>query len=216
MTRALVMAKAPVPGTVKTRLQLPPEIAARLQKAFIADTVSRASAAIGPVTVAGSPPEKLYLLERLLPSGSVRLVPQVEGDLGERMFAAARALFAESPEPVVILGTDAPTLPRARLLKAARALETHDAAIVPSDDGGYVLLGLRAPHEALFSGVPWSTDAVYRRTLEKARDAGLSLSSLDPWYDVDEPKDLERLSRELSQAPETAPHTAAAVRETLQ
>ena len=75
-----------------------------------------------------------------------------------------------------------------------------------------MLLGLRAPREAIFSGIPWSTDAVYRRTLEKARDVGLSVLSLDPWYDVDEPEDLERLSRELSAAPEEAPRTAAALR----
>ena len=212
MTRALVMAKAPVPGTVKTRLRLPPETVARLQEAFIVDTVSRARAAIGPVTVTGSPPEKSHLIKRLLPRGDTRLVPQVDGDLGERMLAAAREMFSRSPEPVVILGTDAPTLPRDRLQKAVLALEDHDAAIVPSEDGGYVLLGLRAPYEALFSGIPWSTDTVYRRTLEKARDAGLSLLSLESWYDVDDPEDLDRLSRELSGSPDTAPRTAAVLR----
>lgn len=212
MTRVLIMAKAPVPGTVKTRLRLPPKHAARLQAAFITDAVSKArNSGIGPVTVTGSPPESLELIEPLLP-GDARLLPQVEGDLGEKMLAAARWLYAGSPEPVIILGTDAPTLPPARLEEAARALETYDAALVPSDDGGYVLLGLRAPHEALFSGVEWSTDAVYRQTLEQARQAGLSLQSLEPWYDVDEPQDLKRLSRELSAAPEVAPRTAAVLR----
>ncbi len=138
--RLLVMAKAPIPGTVKTRLRLEPEDAARLQAALTTDTVEKARS-LGPTTVAGAPKDRLDLLSRILPP-DVRLIPQPEGDLGERMLSAATKLFEESPEPVLILGTDAPTLPPQAILRATQALSTHDLSIIPSYDGGYVLLGL--------------------------------------------------------------------------
>lgn len=203
------MAKAPVPGTVKTRLRLVPEAAARLQAAFIKDAVTKART-LGPVTVAGTPPDRLGLVEPLLPEG-VGLIPQVEGDLGEKMLAGTRTLFAESPEPLLLLGTDAPTLPLDRIREAAHALEKHDASLVPSTDGGYVLLGLSGPHEALFAGVEWSTEAVCAQTLERAAASGLSVWRLEPWYDVDTPADLVRLAGELAVFPNAAPYTAGAL-----
>ena len=74
------MAKAPVPGNVKTRLLLPSEEAAALQAALIRDTVKKARA-VGPVTVAAAPPESLHFIGPLLP-GDVRLVVQRGEGLG--------------------------------------------------------------------------------------------------------------------------------------
>lgn len=82
------------------------------------------------------------------------------------MLNALVRLFEEGPEPVLILGTDASTLPHRRIERAARALKGHhDAAIVGSTDGGYVFLGLKGPREALFRGIEWSTETVYRETV---------------------------------------------------
>ena len=206
MARLLIMAKAPVPGTVKTRLRLRPEEAARLQSALINDTVEKASA-LGPTVVAGTPADALHLIEPLLPEG-VRLFAQRGQDLGERMFAAASRLFAEGPEPVLILGTDAPTLPPGAIRDAAKVLATYDASIIGSEDGGYVGLGLRRPHEVLFRNMAWSTQTVYRETLERAEAAGLSLYEGRSHYDVDTPEDLDRLRKELLESSELAPRTA--------
>jgi rSAM/selenodomain-associated transferase 1 len=207
------MAKAPVPGLTKTRLNLPPEDAARLGAALARDAISKAHR-LGPTTVAGEPPDRLDLLAPLLPRG-VRLIPQAPGDLGQKMLAAARALFAESDVPVVILGTDAPTLPVASICKAAEALagkEPHDVSIVGSEDGGYVLLGLRRPHEALFRGIAWSTPAVYEESLVAARGAGLKVHEGELHRDLDTPEDLVWLRRELRSDPTLAPRTAQALR----
>lgn len=208
MNRLLVMAKAPIPGLTKTRLLLPPRSAARLQAALLGDAVEKAcSLGLGPVSVAGTPTEALGLIEPLLPDG-VRLFAQSRGDLGERMFDAASRLFEEGPEPVLVLGTDAPTLPSGSIITAARALETYDASIVGSDDGGYVLLGLGGPHEALFRDVSWSTGTVHRETVERAAEAAISLHEGEPFYDVDVPEDLARLRAELLEKPQLAPRTA--------
>ncbi len=208
------MTKAPIPGAVKTRLLLPPRHAAELQATLVRDMVEEARAlGFGPVTVAGTPPEGLFLLRALLPDEGVRLAMQSGGDLGERMFDAVARLFEEGPEPVLILGTDAPTLPSDSIVRAARALDgRYDVAIVGSTDGGYVLLGLREVYEGLFRDIRWSTETVYRATLERARGLGLSVSEGEPHYDVDTPEDLSRLARELAVRPDQAPYTAEVLR----
>lgn len=208
--RLLIMAKVPIPGTVKTRLRLQPEDAARLQAALIRDTAHKAHA-LAATTVAGAPPDRLHLIQDLLPD-DVLLIPQSEGDLGERMLAGARTLFANAPDPVLILGTDAPTLPPQAIGTAANSLDTHDISIIPSEDGGYVLLGLRKPHGAVFSGIEWSTAAVYEQTLRRAEEAALSVYEGAPWRDVDEPGDLARLRKDLDACPELAPRTAEVLR----
>jgi len=208
--RLLIMAKAPISGTVKTRLRLQPEVAARLQAALIRDTAHKAHA-LAPTTVAGAPPDRLHLIQDLLPD-DVPLIPQSEGNLGVRMLAGARILFADAPDLVLILGTDAPTLPPEAIGTAANSLHTHDISIIPSKDGGYVLLGLRKPHGAVFSGIEWSTAAVHEQTLRRAKEAALSVYEGTPWRDVDEPGDLTRLRKELGACPELAPRTAEVLR----
>ena len=204
--RILIMAKAPIPGTVKTRLGLLPEDAAGLQAALIGDTAEKAHS-LAPTTLAGAPADRLDLIRPILPDG-VALIPQTPGDLGDRMLAASSALFDTSPDPLLLLGTDAPTLPAEAIETVASALDLYDVSIIPSTDGGYVLLGLRRPVEAVFRGVDWSTEAVHRQTLGRANEAGLSVHEGDPWYDVDEPQDLVRLREELARRPHLAPRTA--------
>ena len=204
--RILVMAKAPIPGTVKTRLGLPPQDAAGLQVALIRDTVEKARS-LAPTTLAGAPADQLDLMRPILPDG-VALIPQPSGDLGGRMLAGSRTLFDTSPDPLLLLGTDAPTLSANAIQQAADALNTHDVSIIPSTDGGYVLLGLRRPVAAVFRGVDWSTEAVHRQTLERADEAGLSVHEGEPWYDVDDPGDLDRIRGELAARPHLAPRTA--------
>lgn len=204
--RVLIMAKSPIPGKVKTRLKLQPGQAARLQEAFLQDVVAKAIK-LGSVTVAVTPPEHLGFMQSLLPEG-IALIPQVDGDIGDRMLAAADKLFLDAPGPVLILGTDAPTLPVDYLVRAADVLDAYDASIVPSIDGGYVLLGLNAPHGELFSGIDWSTERVYRQTADRAQQADVKLFTLDTWYDVDTPADLERLHGDLEQDSLIAPRTS--------
>lgn len=205
--RILVMAKAPVPGAVKTRLRLPPEEAAELQAAMIRDAVEKALS-LAPVAVAASPAEGLDSVRKLIPADTP-LFAQPQGDLGHRMLAGARESFDLGAGPVLVTGTDAPTLPAGYLREALDALEDgSDVALAPSEDGGYVMIGLRKPHAALFEGIAWSTPQVRGQTIEAARRSGLCVYETSLWYDVDEPEDLERLRDELAREPALAPHTA--------
>ena len=205
--RILVMAKAPEPGAVKTRLRLPSEDAARLQEAMISDAAEKASY-VAPAAVAASPAEKLESVRRLVPRDTP-LLAQPEGDLGQRMLAGARELFRQGDGPVLVVGTDSPTLPASYLRDSLRSLDAgSDVALTPSEDGGYVAIGLRKPYAALFEGMAWSTPRVHLQTIEAARRAGLTVHETGLWYDVDEPDDLERLRAELARDPALAPRTA--------
>ncbi|MEO7274709.1 MAG: TIGR04282 family arsenosugar biosynthesis glycosyltransferase [Vicinamibacterales bacterium] len=127
------------------------------------------------------------------------------GDLGERMAAAFQDLHRLGYENVVLIGSDLPTLPPAFIARAVHALRTRRATVVlgPSADGGYYLIGLRRPADALFQGVSWGTSAVLEQTRRRAQALGLSVHLLDAWYDVDDAPSLRRAVRE-SRASQTA------------
>ena len=205
-----IFAKAPVPGHVKTRLRpvLDEEQAARLAAAFVRDTLLKAAQLGPPVTVyyAGD----RALLVPLAPP-NVRWAEQAGGDLGARMACV--------PAPCLILGADSPHLPLSLLSAALAAVPAYDVVLGPADDGGYFLIGLRAPQPALFEGIAWSTEAVLAQTLAKAAALTLSVSLTPPWYDLDTPDDLHRLVRDLAAVPpgseDDCPATRAALKETF-
>ena len=88
---------------------------------------------------------------------------QGEGDLGQRLARAARRSI-EAGDGVLLIGTDCPELDSNRLAEAAEALGRNDCVIVPSVDGGYVLLGLNRYDCSLFDNIMWSTETVARET----------------------------------------------------
>ena len=84
---------------------------------------------------------------------------------------------------------------------AARALELlgeRDCVLGPAADGGYYLIALRRPCPALFEGIDWGTPRVLEQTVDRLRQAGLSLHLLPVWYDVDTPDDLAFLRGDLA------------------
>ena len=138
--------------------------------------------------------------EALWPPGAPRpreFRPQIGADLGERMAGALTELLAEGRDAAVLVGSDHPTLPGSRIREAFDALDEADLVIGPSQDGGYYLVGLTEPLEGFFDGIPWSTERVLARTIERVRERGVRLALLAPWYDVDEPRDLRFLRAHL-------------------
>lgn len=192
--RLLVFAKAPVPGTVKTRLipALGAEGAARLAAHLLDLALQQAQqAAVGPVELCMSPaPGAPEWAGIALPSG-IASSDQGEGDLGARMARAARRSL-EHGEAVLLTGTDCPELTSTHLAEAAHQLASHDAVLVPATDGGYPLLGLKHFDASLFTDMPWSTDAVARLTLERMAALGWRVWVGPPLNDIDTPEDLAR------------------------
>lgn len=206
------MAKRPRRGRVKTRLVPPlrPGQALELYRALLGDTLRLVQACApgrsvelcldGPATLDRGDPA---------PFAGLRLTAQGSGDLGRRLARAFARSRAEGATSTVIIGADSPTLPAERITRAFALLrDGAPVVLAPADDGGYVLIGLREPIEALFVGVPWGGPDVATCTVAKAAALGLRVALLEAWYDVDDRQGLARLRRELRRQPGRAPTTA--------
>jgi rSAM/selenodomain-associated transferase 1 len=192
-----VMAKLPAAGEVKTRLcpPLTPAEAAALARCFLLDRLEQlGEVSDGDALVAFAPKERDVEMRGLVPTG-VRLVPQEGADLGARLDRVLTDLLAEGYGGAVAVDADSPTLPTAYLRRACAVLRDAavDVVVGPCEDGGYYLIGLRAPAPALFADMPWSTAMVTEETLARARRLGLRLAILPSWFDVDRGEDLARL-----------------------
>jgi uncharacterized protein len=195
--RAIVFAKMPAAGRVKTRLTppLPPDEAAALYEACLRDVVALCARERARVELwyhgAGNAAE--YFSEEF---PHITQSAQRDGHLGEKMHDAFARSFADGAQRVFIVGSDVPTLPEATLNAALQDLREAEMVIGPTLDGGYYLIGLTVDAwpraETLFADVAWSTDVVYRTTIERAADAKLDLRVLPGWYDVDTIDDLRQ------------------------
>jgi rSAM/selenodomain-associated transferase 1 len=218
MRAAAVMARMPIPGQVKTRL-VPPLThaeAARLYAGFLRDAIDRLGRLddIRPF-VACTPPVAERYFAGIVPPG-FSCIPQTGEDLGERLASVAGALFSRGARMVVLCDSDSPTLPGRYIGEAFRRLDETDIVIGPCDDGGYYLIGMKRHDHCLFSGIPWSSPQVTERTVAAAERKNLSVSLLEPWYDVDTAADLDRLCHAIAAMPEgstVARHTRRALTE---
>lgn len=195
-TDIAILAKAPVPGRVKSRLipAIGAHAAAVLQERMTAQTVETALAAgIGPVTLWCAPDPRHVSFRELAIRHHLPFKQQVDGDLGARMLAP----LLVTSGPTFVIGTDCPALTPAHLRHAAAALDDADLVLIPAEDGGYVLIGAHAPHEALFTAMPWGTAMVLAETRRRIAALDLSAVELAPLWDVDTENDLARLERDL-------------------
>ncbi len=193
-----ILAKAPIPGLAKTRLiaALGAERAAALHAALIERAVKTAcAAAIGPVTLWGAP-DATHPAFAAMGERGVALEAQPGGDLGARMLAP----LAAAGGPALVIGADCPALTAGHLRTAADILRSGcDAVVIPAQDGGYVLIGMRRPHAALFSKMDWSTPGVMDKTRRRLRQLRLTWQEPVTLWDIDVPADLDRL-REIGLA----------------
>lgn len=204
--RIAVLAKAPVAGYAKTRLvpRLGAEGAARLQAALVERAVRTAcDARLGPVTLWCAPDPGHPAFAALAGRRGLALEAQRGADLGARMAQAVAAQAGAGG--VLVIGTDCPALTVRHLWLAAEALAGgDDAVLLPAEDGGYVLIGLRAPRPEVFEGIAWGSARVLAET--RARLGGLGLRWSEPCtlWDVDRPEDIDRLAREVPDLAEPA------------
>ena len=194
----LVMAKAPEPGLVKTRLgaEIGMQRAARVAAAALLDTLAAAAAAVGVerchLSLAGA-------LDRAVQGDELRSAlagwtvhPQGVGDLGARLAGA----HSHVPGTVVQVGMDTPHLTAEGLLRAAALLADHDAVLGPAEDGGWWVLALRDPAAAsVLARVPMSTPTTYDDTWAALAASGLDVVATETLRDVDEVPDAEAVAR---------------------
>jgi len=203
-----LMAKAPLPGQVKTRLcpPLSPMQAAELYTCMLLDVLDRHDRIPGvDLGLWYAPEEERSWFERHAPS-SYRLQPQQGLSLAERMHQVVCAHSAEGYEQIVLRGTDSPTLASERIDDAYEALARADLVLCPDRDGG-----LRAPreasgHAALFD-LETSMPDLLRRTLARARELGLRVELLPGHTDVDTVEDLQEIQPQLVPSGAMRTHT---------
>lgn len=200
MNGLVVLAREPVPGKVKSRLARDTsfERAAALYRAFTLDTLEMCSRVPGVKRWIAYTPDDAGDVFASLGGGDFQRVPQGGGDLGDRLLRCFDLLFEEGCERVVVLGSDAPTLPPAVVSGAFQALEGKDVVIGPCPDGGYYLLGLARPLPAILEGISWGTEKVFAQTIRRVKEEGWSLAMLPPWYDVDTIAELRLLKTHLA------------------
>ena len=186
----IVLAKAPVPGKVKTRLCPPcdPEQAARLAEAALVDTLT---------AVVATPCDRRVLVldgepGRWLPAG-FDVLRQRGGGLDERLAHA----FTDVGAGGLLIGMDTPQLTPARLAASLRALRARsvDAVLGPCVDGGWWGIGLRAPDPAVFLGVPMSTPHTGAAQHSQLHQLHLRTGALPVMRDVDDFADAVAVAR---------------------
>lgn len=196
--RLAIFAKAPVAGEVKTRLAalLGPDGAAGLHAGLVRRALATASLSnLGPLELWCAPDETHDFFARCAQEFHAGLRRQQGKDLGARMRRAFDEAHARG-ERLVLIGSDCPVLTASHLAAAAAALDASDAAFAPAEDGGYVLVALRAPIAGLFDGIEWGSASVMAATRERLRAANASWHELPTLWDVDRPADYARLQRE--------------------
>lgn len=201
------MAKAPRPGHAKTRLEpiLGRAGCARLQAALVTRAARWARAvAHTDAWVAFDPPDAEGELASLVGPG-VRLVPQVPGDLGQRIAAAASLIHSARPGPVLVVGCDVPALAPHHARAALDDLAQGCQVVVgPALDGGYYLLAVQEDRPELFD-LPteaWGGPEVLALTLDRA--PGLSIGLLRAERDLDTPDDVRAALADPLTAPALA------------
>lgn len=195
-----LFARHPIPGRVKTRLaaDLGQDAAAALYAAFTKDILARFRRVAARRLIAFTPDDAAAREHfQQLAAGDYELWPQPDGSLGQRLHAFFDAHLAAADRAVVI-GSDSPTLPAEFAARALELLAERDCVLGPAADGGYYLIALRRPCPALFRGIDWGTPRVLEQTVDRLREAGLSLHLLPVWYDVDTPDDLAFLRGDLA------------------
>jgi rSAM/selenodomain-associated transferase 1 len=196
----LIFAKYPQPGMVKTRLCPPlrPLEAAEVHRACIQHVCWSARPSAQIRGILAITPDHATDGFREIVGDELEIWPQGGGDLGDRLGRCVRRAFDDGAERVICIGTDSPTMPAQTLEQAEHLLDRADLVLGPCQDGGFYLLGLRAPAEGLFGRVRWGGPQVADRVSRNAARLGLHVAELDSWYDLDRPADLRRAVNDLS------------------
>jgi rSAM/selenodomain-associated transferase 1 len=203
----LIFSRPLVNGQTKSRLVPAYGVAGAtaLAKGFLLDTYALACRAdVARTIVCVAAPGALPEFQP-----PARIWPQGPGDLGDRMTRMAKRALLLDPSFVIIIGSDSPGLPPEFLEKAVRALRGGAAAVLgPADDGGYYLLGLNRCPADLLAKLEWSRNNTASLTTQRLAEFELDPHILPQWFDVDLPRDVERLRDLITRGRVSAPHTS--------
>lgn len=187
-TCLLLLVKYPERGKVKTRLaeDTGATIATDLYENFVLDILATLRKSRLKIIVCFHPTSAFRRFQRWLGTG-YEYMPQRGADHGDRLLNSFVDAFPRGFENAIAIASDVPDLPENILLEASRALQSYDAVIGPSPDGGYYIIGFKRVSflPGAFHGIEWSTDLVLKQTISKISEGGCSCYYLPSWADID-------------------------------
>lgn len=204
----ILFTRVPRPGLTKTRLLpvLTPEDCAGLHRAFLRDLAVLYRRVDAPLFVAHTPDPGWEELAECFPGAT--LFPQQGADLGEKMHHALCQVLSRGYDRVVLTGADLPALTAGHLEAALAILEEKDLVLGPTSDGGYYLIGMKAPCPAVFRVEGYGGSSVFENTVAAAEAAGLTVGRAPGCDDVDSPEDLRKLAAEADPGSHTGQYLA--------
>ena len=197
MKRAIIcFTRVPRPGQTKTRLLpiLSGEQCAALHTAFLRDLNALYTGLDCDVIISYAPDPDRSALEEVFPNAAA-FWPQQGEDLGQRMHDAFCRAFQKGYTAVILTGSDLPELDPSCLAKAFTVRETTDVVMGPTSDGGYYLIGMKAPCAQVFQGHQYGGATVWESTMAAIAAANLTVAAAPGLDDVDTPEDLRRLAK---------------------
>lgn len=149
----------------------------------------------GPLVLSPAREEDRAWASRL-PVAGAEILPQSEGNLGERLNDIDLRLRDEGHETLLFIGLDCPLLDETALSAALAALRKTDIVLGDASDGGVVYMGNARPWPPL-AELPWSTAALAETLAGACRSAGLGVHRGGVWQDIDRIADLAPLAAAL-------------------
>lgn len=195
MKQAIILfTRIPVPGQTKTRLMpyLSGEECARLHTEFICTAYRACRKTDADVLVFHTPGDDEGILRGILGEELPYFLQEGE-DMGERMSGAFAQAFRDGYEKVILIGTDIPRISSRILERAFADLDKNDIVLNPTKDGGYYLIGMKEPHEAVWNVKRYGMGTVFEETMEQLRLAGLTVAAGQKLRDVDTKEDMAEL-----------------------
>lgn len=198
----VLVCKRPAPGVGKQRLatKLGIEMTQQVAHALLACALEDIGDWRGPVVIAPANVDDVEWARALsVPMATpLIVVPQVAGNLGQRLNALDQTLRAQGMAQLVFIGSDAPGLTALDYVATCTALQHNDVVLIPAQDGGVVLMASRCAWPDL-SLLPWSSDQLGTALMHVCCAAGWSIATLAQGYDIDEVADLVKLATLLQQ-----------------
>jgi len=192
----LFFVKYPLQGKIKTRLaaELGDQAVIELYKNFVLDTLSTIRQLNVPFRICFHPESARDKMKEWL-GEQYAYMAQEGANIGQRMKNALAQTIEEGFSRAILIGSDIPDLPADFLIQALQSLESHPVVIGPSSDGGYYLIGFSKAHflPNAFDGISWSTENVFRQTIDVLEEHSNNVHVLPEWFDVDTPVDLREL-----------------------
>jgi uncharacterized protein len=199
----IIFLKYPEPGKVKTRLAkaIGNEKACLIYKQLaekVITNICQKNRELYDIYVFFTPADKKHAIKTWLTpvfdkNGGVDVYYKSQsGDsLGERMSLAFREILQERHRKKgIIIGADCPEIDASLIEDAFEVLREKDVVIGPAHDGGYYLFGMSKYIQDLFADIDWSTDRVFKQTMEKVYKNNLACTILRTLRDIDTWEDL--------------------------